>query len=95
MASLHHTLLHSKVETGNAAEEIVCSDTEKDCSKRPYFMTVPVRVCYGGRKSLTYAMFDTGSQRTFCGAGLIEDYKPMDPSVLFLRAPCLLGREEK
>ena len=68
----HHTLLQKKVETRNADEEIVCSDTEKGYSKRLYFIPVSVRVNFCGRELLIYAMLDTGSQRIFCRAGLAK-----------------------
>ena len=75
----HHTLLHKESETGSAAEEIVCSAMEESYSKRPYFMTVPVRVSCCGRESLTYAMLDTGSQRTFCSASLAKRLQAKGP----------------
>ena len=52
--------------------EIVCSAMEEGYSKRPYFITVLVRVSYCSRELLTYAMLNTGSQRTFCGAALAK-----------------------
>ena len=76
----HHTLLHKESETGSAAEEIVCSAMEDSYSKRPYFMTVPVRVNCCDRETLTYAMLDTGSQRTFCSASLARRLQAKGPT---------------
>ena len=42
-------------------------------------MIVPVRVSYCGFNSLTYAMLDTESQLTFCGAGLARKLQANGP----------------
>ena len=34
--------------------------------KRPYLMTVPVRIKSGSKEVLTYALLDSGSERSFC-----------------------------
>ena len=63
----HHTLLHRhEVEQ---TESSCCAAVEglaavKD--KRPYLMTVPVRVKSGSKEVLTYALLDSGSERSFC-----------------------------
>ena len=61
----HHTLLHKESETRSASKEIVCLAMEESYSKRPYFITVPVRVSCCGRESLTYAMLDTNHSELF------------------------------
>ena len=71
----HHTLLH-KFQPSPAA------DTDSDTSEKvlaasvgisrpirrskPHFMTLPVKVKHGKKFVHTYAMLDSGSQRTFC-----------------------------
>ena len=74
----HHTLLHGyKESTKESNKEVVCSAKESYqlvMSQRPsYFMTFPVRVRCGNREVQTYAMLDTGSQRTFCEACMFSE----------------------
>ena len=63
----HHTLLHRhEVER---TESSCCAAVEglaavKD--NRPYLMTVPVRVKSGSNEVLTYALLDSGSERSLC-----------------------------
>ena len=77
----HHTLLH-KFQPSPAA------DTDSDTSEKvlaasvginrpirrskPHFMTLPVKVKHGKKFVHTYAMLDSGSQRTFCDRRLAE-----------------------
>ena len=43
--------------------------------KGPFFMTVPVKVRYGENEELSYAVLDSGSQRTFCSKKLAKELK--------------------
>ena len=66
----HHTLLHKHESDTVDSDKVLCAAMEENesalQSKRPYFMTVPVRVSSGGDEVSTYALLDTGSQRSFC-----------------------------
>ena len=42
-------------------------------------MTVPVKVRYGENEILSYALLDSGSQRTFCSKKLAKELKAEDP----------------
>ena len=65
----HHTLLHKEKDNVGVGEELVCSAMEETTSKssqrRSYVMTLPVRVRCGRYEALTYAILNSGSQRTF------------------------------
>ena len=54
----YHTLLHKEKKNVSVSEELVCLAMEeiasKRCPKRPYFMTLPVRVRCGEHEALTY-----------------------------------------
>ena len=80
----HHTLLHRyKESTKEGNKEVVCSAMESDqlivSQRRSYFMTLPVRACCGNREVQTYAMLDTGSQRTFSEVGLAKKLQAVGP----------------
>ena len=77
----HHTLLHKySSDSANEAsssssepERVLCSSVSKSGNdRRPYFMTIPIRVTCGKNTICTYALLDTGSQRTFCDQRLAE-----------------------
>ena len=78
----HHTLLHRFVSTsaGSSTQSgpegvmcaSVCGTTKHDGNRIPYFMTLPVKVTYGGTTVSTYVMLDSGSQRTFCDKSLAK-----------------------
>ena len=76
----HHTLLHRhEVER---TESSCCAAVEglaavKD--KRPYLMTVPVRVKSGSKEVLTYALLDSGSERSFCVRDLARKVGAREP----------------
>ena len=76
---LHHTLLHiypqdpsevassSKTPVGAmCATHCGSAQNERSNDSCCYFMTIPVKVRYGNKTNRTYALFDSGSQRTFC-----------------------------
>ena len=41
-------------------------DTKRLAASHCYFTTIPVKVRYGNEITTTYALLDSGSQRTFC-----------------------------
>jgi len=66
----HHTLLHKQIappkdnrEGNQSYQSYVTRDSEL-C--KPRLMTVPVRVCNGSFETETYALLDSGSEKTFC-----------------------------
>ena len=75
----HHTLLHiypsdlSEVASGSktpvgAMCATLCGSLQNETRNDSccYFMTVPVKVRYKNKTAKTYALLDSGSQRTFC-----------------------------
>ena len=75
----HHTLLHiypsdlSEVASGSktpvgAMCATLCGSLQNETRNDSccYFMTVPVKVRYKNKTTKTYALLDSGSQRTFC-----------------------------
>ena len=86
----HHTLLHRHVANStNGASSSSPSEPQKAfCAtatenkvndRRPYFMTVPVRIHYGENLTSTYALLDTGSQKTFCDRHLANRLEATGP----------------
>ena len=76
----HHTLLHKSVESKSdksreeAADGAVCGATSFESSTgRPFFMTVPIIARNGNKEVRTYALLDSGSQRTFCAKKLARE----------------------
>ena len=68
----HHTLLHKSVESKSdesreeAADGSVCGATSFESpTGRPFFMTIPTIARNGNKEVRTYALLDSGSQRTF------------------------------
>ena len=65
-----HTLLHKDEGDTVDNDKVLCAAMEENeskvQSKRPYFMTVPVTISRGRDEISTYALLDTGSQRSFC-----------------------------
>ena len=78
----HHTLLHkyslenTESVVGPGPSEKVMSSTLSGSTRHEaarsqcYFMTISVKVRYGNETTTTYALLDSGSQRTFCEKGL-------------------------
>ena len=86
----HHTLLHKhSSDSANEAsssssepERVLCSSVDKGgIDRRPYFMTIPIRVTCGKNTICTYALLDTGSQRTFCDQRLAERLEATGPKI--------------
>jgi len=86
----HHTLIHKHIvdstnEASSPSEEpdkIMCAAaSDEDRERRSYFMTVPVRVIYKNQMVNTYALLDTGSQRTFCEQSLASKLGATGPKV--------------
>ena len=73
----HHTLLHrfERNQLDNC-ESVVCGAALEDESgvnrEKPYFMTVPVKLEWNKKEVFTYALLDTGSQRSFCDQKLAD-----------------------
>ena len=84
----HHTVLHMFVaedqrsSSDSHESEKVFSSVSKGCSVRgpvPYFMTLPVKVRCGREEVVTYALLDSGSQRTFCEKSLARRLNARGP----------------
>ena len=76
----HHTLLHrhevvERTESSCAAVEGVATVVDK----RPYLMTVPLRVKSGTKEVLTYALLDSESERSFCVRDLARNVDAREP----------------
>ena len=74
----HHTLLHKDNASGPAdSEKVLCAATKNIYSDRDssghFFMTLPVKICHNGKELLTYALLDSGSQRTFCTRRIADE----------------------
>ena len=80
----HHTLLHKHDSNQTDNDKVVCAAIETDgsevCAKRPYFMTVPVKVRCGGNEVSTYTLLDAGSQRSFCDLRLARSIGTESPT---------------
>ena len=57
---------HEVVERTESSCGAAVEDLAQVRDKRPYLMTVPVRVKSGIKEVLTYALLDSGSERSFC-----------------------------
>ena len=70
----HHTLLHRFAETRSVKDcSVLCAATEGTRKLvRPYFMTIPVKIRCGEKEVTSYALLDSGSQRTFLQESLAK-----------------------
>ena len=74
----HHTLLHKDNASRVAdSEKVLCAATKNIYSNGDssgnFFMTLPVKICHNGKELLTYALLDSGSQRTFCTRRIADE----------------------
>ena len=74
----HHTLLHKDNASRSAdSEKVLCAATNNTYSDRDssghFFMTLPVKIRHNGKELLTYALLDSGSQRTFCTRRIADE----------------------
>ena len=61
---------------------MLCSSVDKSgINRRPYFLTIPIRVACGKNTICTYALLDTGSQQTFCDQRLAEKLEATGPKI--------------
>ena len=100
----HHTLLHKHTSASTSEalnpmdpESVPCGATAatRKCEQTPYFMTVPVKVCYQNNTTMTYALLDTGSQRTFCDQSLASKLGAKGPETLLPIQTLSSGIESK
>ena len=70
----HHALLHRFAETRSEKDcSVLCAATESIIKLvRPYFMTIPVKIRCGEKEVTSYALLDSGSQRTFLQESLVK-----------------------
>ena len=79
----HHTLLHKDKDDEQREHKVVCAATTKHAvsnRKKPFFMTVPVKIRHNNVEVTTYALLDSGSQSTFCTKGLARKLKAKGPA---------------
>ena len=77
----HHILLHRfERNRKDSGEKVVCGSVRHESrDDGPYFMTVPVKLQCNEGVLLTYALLDTGSQRSFCDVKLAEQLGAKGP----------------
>ena len=96
----HHTLLHKFVDSHEKDyETVMCGATGEAAPtsqrKGPFFMTVPVKVRYGENEVLSYALLDSGSQRTFCSKKLAKELKAEGPREMITLSTLSSGSRPK